>query len=90
MEARSAVTGEVVHRDSLGAGVAALACGDLRGTGELELIAVSSAGEVRGGLQVSRRWGASPALGCTGGQASMRQLAPVRAGKAQERSAAGG
>ncbi|KIZ00360.1 putative Bardet-Biedl syndrome 2 protein like protein [Monoraphidium neglectum] len=48
VEARHAVTGEVVHRDSLGAAVAALLRGDLRGLGSEELVAVGTQGEVRG------------------------------------------
>jgi Bardet-Biedl syndrome 2 protein len=65
VEARSAASGDVVARDSLGSGVAGLLTGQLRdaaaaaaaaaagtgsssSTGELELIAASSEGELRG------------------------------------------
>jgi hypothetical protein len=47
VEARHAITGDVVHRDALGAPVAALARGDLRGSGAEELVAVGTSGEVR-------------------------------------------
>lgn len=60
------MTGEVVHRDSLGSGVAALVVGDLRGAGEEELIAISSAGEVRRRLWVCSgvAWCFQPAWLC--------------------------
>lgn len=57
VEARHAVTGEVVHRDSLGSPVAALLRGDLRGTGEPELIVLGTQGEVR--CRVWRIWRAA-------------------------------
>lgn len=48
VEARQAHTGDVVARDNLGTGVAALLTGQLRDQqGELELLAVSSEGQVR-------------------------------------------
>jgi Bardet-Biedl syndrome 2 protein len=52
IEARSTTSGEVVARDSLGSCVAALLCGQLRDTdgAELELVAVSTDGELRGYL----------------------------------------
>lgn len=50
IEARSATSGEVVARDGLGSGVAALLRGQLRETDgpDLELVAVSTDGELRG------------------------------------------
>eukprot|EP00878_Enallax_costatus_P027508 GHUV01029628.1.p1 GENE.GHUV01029628.1~~GHUV01029628.1.p1 ORF type:complete len:250 (+),score=81.80 GHUV01029628.1:663-1412(+) len=49
VEARQAHTGDVVARDNLGSGVAALLTGQLRDQqGELELLAVSSEGQVSG------------------------------------------
>jgi Bardet-Biedl syndrome 2 protein len=52
IEARSAASGEVVARDSLGSGVAVLLQGQLRESdgAELELVAVSTDGELRGYL----------------------------------------
>lgn len=52
IEARSATSGEVMARDSMSSGIAALVRGQLRETdgGELELVAVSTDGELRGYL----------------------------------------
>lgn len=52
IEARSAISGEVVARDNLSSGIAALLQGQLRDAdgAELELVAVSTEGEVRGYL----------------------------------------
>jgi Bardet-Biedl syndrome 2 protein len=52
IEARSATSGEVMARDSMSSGIAALLRGQLRETdgGELELVAVSTDGELRGYL----------------------------------------
>jgi Bardet-Biedl syndrome 2 protein len=52
VEARCASSGEVVGRDSLGASIAVLLVGQLRDAGgaELELLAVSTEGELRGYL----------------------------------------
>jgi Bardet-Biedl syndrome 2 protein len=52
IEARSATSGEVVARDGLSSGIAALLRGQLRETdgGEQELVAVSTDGELRGYL----------------------------------------
>lgn len=70
IEARSAGSGEVVARDSLGSGVAVLLQGQLRESdgAELELVAVSTDGELRGYLPLHDELVAD-----TGGDVSRQQ-----------------
>lgn len=74
VEARSLRTGEVVCRDALGGGVAALMAGDLRGMGAAEMMALSTEGEVsHGHLQQGRDLRRSSRRNCVCGGGPLQQ-----------------